>query len=164
VSIIPSTAIAIDGATAWLIMDEPDHDETMRWANLDRTCHTCGGTGTNRVNVNRSLKGLKGCAPCCGTGRHTFEIPTSEVFIAGDGENAIRITALTVHVVEVLLIYPIFGVGDASLDRTIPHIMMDDTGAWYLDGDQGIRNITLSTSAAPGKYAVRLALHESETP
>ena len=53
-------------------------------------------------------------------------------------------------------IYPIFGAGEVSYDRTLPHVMMDDTGAWYLDGNKGIKVITLPDDAKPGDNAVRL--------
>jgi hypothetical protein len=180
---IPSTAITIDGNTAWYVgkfscilkHDGSPHGPAHcggaqgrydpdlhngQTGNLDRPCDTCDGTGTNRVNVNRSLKGLKGCAPCWCTGRHTFEILTSEVFIAGDGENAIRITALSVHVVEVLEIQnrSPFEI-DTIWDRE------DDTYWWvvetppqYNEPPEGLP-VTLPADAAVGMRAVLMAVH-----
>jgi hypothetical protein len=156
-STISHTAIAIDGTTAWLV-DTPGM--SVGWELRNRPCDTCGGVECSMgLDCDDTLCQCP-CLHCHGTGRHTFTLDVEcDCPTESNPEPCMSITELTVHVVEVLLIYPIFGVGDASLDRTIPHIMMDGTGAWYLDGDKGIRSVTLSTDAAPGKFCVQLAVH-----
>lgn len=158
-----ASRISIYDKFAWWVVDDKDHLPQM-W---NRNCNECDGQGFFYMPED----GIQ-CPDCHSTGRHCFTliaaVPCEGCDDSEDGpgvdcidcdERGYWLRRITVHVEEVLPIYPIFGAGEVNHDRTLPHLMMDDTGAWYLDGDQGIRNAILPTDAAPGKWAVFLAVH-----
>jgi hypothetical protein len=171
-SIIPQTDIAIDGATAWLAVR--NHDRWFWETEHNRPCDTCDGSG----HVRKRLHDAPGihrpvtCTDCHGTGRHAFTLNTSEIFVAGDGENAIRIETLTVHVVDVLPIYTWeqsrFS-NVAHISRG-PHVVGSGLGkdewvyypAGWQDGQILESVVTLPAIAAPGMWAVHLAIHKEE--
>jgi hypothetical protein len=186
---IPHTAIAIDGNTAWLVMDEPDHDETMRWANLDRPCDTCDGVECSMGWDCDDTLCQCPCLHCHGTGRHTFTLDVECEWCVGygyllgapdhyeagsdavipctddDGEECNDGTRqLTVHVVAVL---PIADEFDDGCDA-LPSIELRGDGSYWLYDQDWVSDlgssvkptaVALPVSAAPGKYAVQLEVH-----
>jgi hypothetical protein len=130
--------------TAWWVMEQCGEETEGKGAcalvpgclcpfGIERSWHPCDGTDDSDE-------------------RHTFAVKA-----------AFHTYRVSVIPDMVLPIYPVFGAGEVSHDRTLPHVMMDDTGAWFLDGDQGIQSITLPPAARPGRWAVKLLLLENMT-
>jgi hypothetical protein len=173
---IAATAITIDGDTAWWIVEHrlcPTHAPCdcgrfglpfglphcklscelgsvtglARALNLDCPCDTCDGSGSFPAIQSQTDP----CPDCDGSKRHTFNIHLSE----GQHET------LSVHVVEVLEIRD----GSKPCDDGTAHIR--DDGPQYLSANRYVsmpargmgEYITLPADAAPGMYAVRLAVH-----
>jgi hypothetical protein len=150
-SIIPSTAITIDGTTAWLVVECPPDSAPANWEQADKQCDTCNGYPGPTQFEPRTC--------CDGTGRHTFtlHVEGERLSIANGMLRRYDGFAAPVHVVEVLPV----------MDRVIPaivgfHIAKTNQG-WMLVESDGLYThltaITLPADAAPDKYAVRLAVH-----
>jgi hypothetical protein len=149
-SVIPHTAITIEGDTALHVCSLFPADVYRQFNHL---CDTCQGEKEAWYDGWHDID----CPDCYNTGRHTFEILISEVFVAGDGDNAIRITELTVHVLEVI---PIYGV--VQQPKGYPFIMMHDEKATlhHIPKAQAVRTmINLPDDADSDMYGVRLAVH-----
>jgi hypothetical protein len=162
-SIIPSTAITIDGTTAWTLFYGTIGEDGMRdYDALNRPCDTCNGRGFRPLKegptvgimvIENGLSPLGGCPDCDCTGRHCFTLDVQEPCRckADCGD----INQLAAHVVEVL---PIVEENeDAYHDpETISADMLG--GFWH-----GNRQISLSDDAAAGKFAIRLEIHKAQT-
>jgi hypothetical protein len=168
-STISSTDITINGDTAWLVeipnglpplTEMYGSDERP----MDRPCDTCNGDG--RISEHLLIS-WSACSDCGGTGRHTFTIDVPCLCMTLPGCNGpykggpcggTGTRALTVHVVAVLPIESIMG---ACLNHKGQHVLVGH-GLSVLcggPGTDGVSAVTLPTSAAPGKYAVQLAVH-----
>jgi hypothetical protein len=165
---ISSTDIAIDGTTAWLVVDEANQ---IGFTHYGRPCDTCKGYGQEATAHDGTVAGgYVDCPDCGGTGRHTFTLDVREPCRSEvDCWNDIK--TFTVHVVEVLPIVdataPQQTVRADIIDWGEKHHRNSPTRFVYMPADQTTAGTYLPafpTSAAPGKYAVRLAIHESETP
>jgi hypothetical protein len=157
---ISHTAIAIDGTTAWWIVDDEDHLPQM-W---ERPCDTCDGIGSQCLNGHdhADCPWTSQCRDCGGTGRHTFTLDVQcgdsihlpfvpdltdddPLYVPGDREcsqcDESGTRTITVHVVDVLELV--------------------ESGWFYTVATRGgfSKPTTLPTSGAPGKYAVRLEVH-----
>jgi hypothetical protein len=142
--------------TAWRIMDH-DYREGPG-LDPDRPCDTCGGqTRYEGDNFH--------CPDCSGTGRHTFtvEVETFTVFDASDGGRGIRYEPSThrVSVVPGGMVLPI--VDDVGPVPSETHIRITGGGiAWLAERIEGggwrHTEITLPPAAAPGMWAVKLAV------
>jgi hypothetical protein len=166
---IRSTAIAIDGDTATLIVR--NHDRWFWETEHDRPCDTCE---KDRKTLDSDEPSDVYCPECDSTRRHTFTLDVKCVLpmcVNGqrgywqDGHpcgycNATGTSQLSVHVVEVIPIYdwnsPELPKGDGS-----PYIVLDSPGyelpcLW--NGTQW-SDAPLPDDAAPDMFCVRLAVH-----
>ena len=176
---IPQTDIAIDGDTAWLV-DTPGM--SVGWEQRNRPCDTCEGSG----HVRKRLHDAPGihrpvtCRNCGGTGRHTFtlDVECDECNESGKlGSDAcwkcyaIGSKDITVHVVEVL---PIYGRLDSPLPAGVskwvwhsPNDLDADRRGTFLceiiDNETQMTAVNLPAAAAPGMWAVRLAIHKENS-
>jgi hypothetical protein len=153
---IPSTAITIDGPTAWWVIDL---ETAWRRKHDNRPCDTCDGVG----HVRQRLSDAPGihrpvtCHDCHGTGRHCFTLDVEGecMSIANGRLRRYDGFAISVHVVAELEIGDDHTWGEGFLYGG-KHLGPN----WIVVGgglDQP--NITLPEDAAPGMYAVRLAVH-----
>jgi hypothetical protein len=169
-SAIPASDISIDidGTTAWLV-DTPGM--SVGWELRNRPCDTCDGSGTC---FHGGPDVLPRCPDCDGTGRRTFTIELecpicngkrSEFCGYGDGlpdDNpscSMGVERVAVHVVEVLPIHDYCT--DYKPADHICHAWRDDRWYWHRSerGDRPTEKIiTLPDSAAPGMWAVLLAI------
>jgi hypothetical protein len=166
---VPSTAITIDGPTAWLV--GPDYTPAFI-ATLNRPCDTCE---KDRKTLDSDEQSDVYCPECDSTRRHTLTLDVECVLpmcVNGkrgywqDGHpcgycNATGTYQLSVHVVDVL---PIHGATEHWPDAT--HLSMDESNrtvwlwTWTGQGFESTRDYcTLPADAADGMYAVRLAVH-----
>jgi hypothetical protein len=137
---ISATAITIDGDTAWWVIDLKT---AWRRKHDNRPCDTCDGTG--HATFGNQVRTSEECHDCDGSKRHTFNIHLSE----GQHET------LSVHVVAELEIGDDHTFGEGFLYGG-KHFGPN----WIVVGgglDQPY--VTLPADAAPGMYAVRLAVH-----
>jgi hypothetical protein len=169
---VPSTAITIDGDTAWLVVPLSGYHPNVAttYTHYNRPCDRCHGTG--RMLEDDASRPT--CPDCHGTGQHTFTIDVECVLpmcVNGkrgywqDGHpcgycNATGTYQLSVHVVDVL---PIHGATEHWPDAT--HLSLDEGNrtvwlwTWTGQGFDFTQNYcTLPADAAPDKYAVRLAV------
>jgi hypothetical protein len=174
---IAATAITIDGATAWWVIDL---ETAWRRKHDNRPCDTC----SRRQAQTGAPTGMD-CTDCHGTGRHTLTIDLECEWCVGygyllgapdhyeagsdavipctddDGEECNDGSrSISVHVVEMLEIRD----GSKPCDDGTAHIR--DDGPQYLSANRYVsmpargmgEYVTLSEDAAPGKYVVRLAV------
>jgi len=149
---INADSISIQGDRAWLLY-RPGVDPMVRWKQANRPCDTCDG---RRWSLGDRTPGLYDAVPCkdCIDGRHCFDIEVEYAHNEGAWQD------LTVHVIEVL---PIVGNGICGVER---HVV--DRGAdgddWHVCSSLNAwEQITLPPAAAPGQWAVELAVHKEET-
>jgi hypothetical protein len=170
---IPRTDIAIDNETdtAWLVAE--GHTSFH-----DRPCDTCRGRKDFHPTYGDHSKcppklcqyfGI-GCPDCDGTGRHTFTLDVdTNVGWRGIEDGPPNLPDIfTVHVVQVLPIVE-WDTVDLGLPHAVPCMTIDPHGNGLEVTERDAHdyfgiNRTLPASAAPGKYAVQLAIHESDTP
>jgi hypothetical protein len=180
----PSTAITIDGPTAWLVVECPPDSAPARWEQADKQCDTCNGVGwLTWTYLTKPGTKTFDCTDCHGTGRFTFTLDVEcddsihlpfvpdladddPWYVPGDREcrqcDESGTYQLSVHVVEVL---PIVDGDLVGVPRPVIHsypvIAAGKVVTWYylyaVNGeDDG--HLTLPDDAAPDKYAVRLAV------
>jgi hypothetical protein len=183
----PSTAITIDGPTAWLVVECPPDSAPARWEQADKQCDTCNGVGwLTWTYLTKPGTKTFDCTDCHGTGRFTFTLDVEcddsihlpfvpdladddPWYVPGDREcrqcDESGTYQLSVHVGEVL---PIHGATEHWPDAT--HLSLDEGNrtvwlwTWTGQGFDFTRDYcTLSADAASGMYAVRLAIHKGET-
>jgi hypothetical protein len=135
---ISSTAITIHGPTAWLVVRSITDDlkyGTGRRRTLDVECDNCEGDGFD-IPEDRST-----CWNCNGVGTYQLSVHVVEVLpiVERDGSIGIAGRLVTHHVTT--------GLMGSSVTTSI----------W--DGIEHLKFITLPADAAPGMYAVRLAVH-----
>jgi hypothetical protein len=154
-STIKSTDISIDGTTAWLV-DTPGM--SVGWELRNRPCDTCLGTGFMTLGLSHDTG-----RPChCIDGRRTFTLDVAAPFIPYC-DVYIEPTTITVRVVAVLPIVE-WGTVDLGLPHAVPCMTIDPHGNALqvdevdIDGFSGIER-QLPASAAPGMWAVELAVH-----
>jgi hypothetical protein len=182
---IPHTAIAIDGTTAWLVIDGPRPGEYDDRHEFNRPCDTCKGTHLYHNGI-----GADAC-PDCTNGRHTFTLDVQcgdsihlpfvpdltdddPLYVPGDREcsqcDESGTRTITVHVVDVLELVKGPCPDKTNAPHRRAHLHLDDNEnqagmcrencdlVW--DSPWKSRNlVTLPTSAAPGKYAVQIEVH-----
>jgi hypothetical protein len=178
---IKSTSVTIDGTTAWLVVECPPDSAPARWEQADKQCDTCNGTGRN---IKPSTCELVVCPGCHGSKRHTFtldvecewcvgygyllgspdhyEAGSDAVFPCTDdaGEECNDGTRqLSVHVVEVLPIHD--HCADYKPADHICRAWQDERWYWHRSSRWVTTEkiVTLPADAAPGMWAVRLAVH-----
>lgn len=171
---IPATSFLLDGDTALVV--EYDRPGVLGgWCDHNRTCDTCGGTGwrsDHSTGCDRACGGKcggTGIQECgCIDGRHTFTIEVEAYEVQPIGLARPKPATLTVHVIDVL---PIYGQPDSPLPA--------GTGKWVWhspdDADPDRRGtflceiagsetvmtpIALPPDAAPGKWLVRVKVHQ----
>jgi hypothetical protein len=166
---IAATAITIDGDTAWLAVEYPaplGKATIVSYRELDRPCDRCHGTG--RMLEDDASRPR--CPDCHGTGQHTFTLDVECVLpmcVNGkrgywqDGHpcgycNATGTYQLSVHVVAMLEIKDRPG-GPMRSDGPMLYRFGPSWWGWSDSGDYIA--VTLPLDAAPGMYAVRLAVH-----
>jgi hypothetical protein len=160
---IPSTAITIDDTTAWWVIDLKT---AWRRKHDNRPCDTCDGRkGTSGIIPYEYARYRTPCPDCHGTGRHCFTLDVEGecMSIANGRLRRYDGFAISVHVVEVLEIVE----RDGSIDmagRLVTHhvttgLMGSSVTTSIWDGREHLKIITLPADAAPGMYAVRLAVH-----
>ena len=167
--------IAIDGDTAWWI---PEFNPMDWWIpqHENRPCDRCHGTGRMLEDDDSH----PACPDCHGTGRHTFtlDVECDECNESGKlGSDAcwkcyaIGSKDITVHVVEVL---PIYGRLDSPLPAGVskwvwhsPNDLDADRRGTFLceiiDNETQMTAVNLPAAAAPGMWAVRLAIHKENS-
>jgi hypothetical protein len=178
-SIIPSTAITIDGTTAWTLFYGTIGEDGMRdYDALNRPCNACYGYGQEATAHDGTVAGgYVDCPDCAGTGRHCFTLDVECVLpmcVNGqrgywqDGHpcgycNATGTSQLSVHVVEVLPI--VYNWNDwmtkplVSIERDGSAVLVENR----IDGFcEKVTDITLPADAAAGKFAVRLEIHKAQ--
>jgi hypothetical protein len=154
--VIPASAIHFnDDGTAWSLLHElaqyvPATEFPEVW--LDRSCDTCGGTGTWRA-LFADTHGT--CPDCDGTGRHTFTVE-----VAWQTEvDAYQSETLRVSVVTVL---PIVKHDEHSIVGR--YIVQMESGAFYLMSNEDFpvtsEQITLPPDAKVGDWSVKLEVHQ----
>jgi hypothetical protein len=192
---IPSTAIAIDGDTAWWIVEHPlcpthapcdcgrfglpfglPHCKLScelgsvtglaRALDLDRPCDTWRPI-CNRIGTGFGKPDHNGCPDCHGSKRHTFTLDVREP-CRSDVDRWNDIKTLSVHVVEVLPIIE-WDTVDLGLPHPVPCMTIDPHGNALEADEAGVdwfkaHDRTLPPDAAPGMFAVRLAIHKGEYP
>jgi hypothetical protein len=164
-SVIPHTAITIEGDTAWWVkpaaLQDGLTDPKSAWM-FNRPCDTCDGSGSFPAIQSQTDP----CPDCAGTGRHTFTLDVQLPWAAkavnniftDEVEQATR--QITVHILEVLPI-----VYDWNDWMTKPLVSIEQDGSAVLvenriDGFcEKVTDITLPTDAASGMWAVKMALH-----
>jgi hypothetical protein len=141
---IPASSITIDGDRAWLIAPPwPDGDPLKSWwVWQDHPCMTCKGT-----NLYHNGMGADAC-PDCADGRHTFEIDVEDLEAAPIYIGHGMTTTYRVHVVRVLPIVTWYAGGDMPWPCFEMEPDVEVVQRWQRPAD-----------AAPGKYAVELAVH-----
>jgi hypothetical protein len=169
---IAATAITIDGDTAWLVVPLSGYHPNVAttYTHYNRPCDTCAKIRAALGNATRNDEPCLSCGEI--DGRHTFTLDVAQSNKSEcdhrviekdtqweDHERTCPLT-LSVHVVEVL---PIM---DAWTDWVTPCIIPDVDGVWQLvtgsrDGTEcwELVDPDLPADAAPGMYAVRLAVH-----
>jgi hypothetical protein len=165
---ISHSAITIDGATAWLVVECPPDSAPARWEQADKQCDTCGGCGEV---ADESLTLGVACPDCDGTGRHTFTLDVECVLpmcVNGqrgywqDGHpcgycNATGTSHLSVHVVEVLPIY-----GKTQPPTEVRRFIAKWRETEWVIADRDAytgQAVNMPTDAANDVWAVRLAVH-----
>jgi hypothetical protein len=140
---IPADHITIDGDTAWWVRDPGEWTDYGSILNeLDRPCDTCGSM------FDIDIRGIV-CPDCHGTGRHVFDIEVATPEAKGFGD---FIDSYRVHVVPgmVLQIHDHFVKG--------PHVRLRNGRAVYVEANERQHRIILPSAAAPGMWAVQLAV------
>jgi hypothetical protein len=170
---IRSTAIAIDGDTATLIVR--NHDRWFWETEHDRPCDTCE---KDRKTLDSDEPSDVYCPECDSTRRLTFTLdvecdepdidrcedqgvhngPTCEERRCFKGRFAV-----SVHVAEVLPIIE-WDTVDLGLPHPVPCMTIDPHGNALEADEAGVdwfkaHDRTLPPDAAPGMFAVRLAVH-----
>jgi hypothetical protein len=163
-TIIPSTAITIDGNNAWLVIDGPRPGEYDDRHEVNRPCDTCNGTGAHildELEDDRSFWKTEDCHACDGTGRHTFtlHVEGERLSIANGRLRRYDGFAIPVHVVEVLPIHDRPN-GPQNTDGPMVYLFGSCWWVWRSVGNYEV--VTLSEDAAPGMFAVRLAIHKAQ--
>jgi hypothetical protein len=161
-SIIPSTAITIDGPTAWLVVDE---SRVLFRKHANRLCDTCNGYPGPTQFEPRTC--------CDGTGRHTFTLEVKPTPCTINEDHYIGtmewcacfpdIATVSVHVVEVLPIVA-WDIVDLGLPHPVPCMTIDPHGNALEADEAGVdwfkaHDRTLPPDAAVGMFCVRLAVH-----
>jgi hypothetical protein len=158
---IPSTAIAIDGNTAWWVRVFNGAADAY-----NRPCDTCDTyDGLGCIGFPDGYDDP--CPDCHGTGRHTFTLDVREP-CRSDVDRWNDIKTLSVHVVEVLPIIE-WDTVDLGLPHPVPCMTIDPHGNALEADEAGVdwfkaHDRTLPPDAAPGMFAVRLAIHKGEYP
>jgi hypothetical protein len=158
---IAATAITIDGDTAWLVVPLSGYHPNVAttYTHYNRPCDRCHGCG--RMLEDDASRPT--CPDCHGTGQHTFTIDVEGecMSIANGRLRRYDGFAISVHVVAVL---PIHGATGHWPDAT--HLSLDEGNrtvwlwTWTGQGFDFTRHYcTLPADAAPGMFAVRLAVH-----
>jgi hypothetical protein len=170
-SIIPSTAITIDGTTAWLV--GPDYTPAFI-ATLNRPCDTCDTyDGLGCIGFPDGYDDP--CPDCHGTGRHTFTLDVPCLCMTLPGCNGpykggpcggTGTRHIAVHVVEVMPIVA-WDTVDLGLPHPVPCMTVDPhgNGLEVTERDAhdyfGINRAT-PTDTDPGMFAVRLEIHKAQ--
>jgi hypothetical protein len=147
--VIAADRITIDGNEAWWV--PPWTQASLPpIANLNRPCETCDETSY--------VQGEEFVRCDCIDGRHTFDIEVGRPFWLADPPTP-RSRTYRAAIIEVL---PIFG--ENHDDWPSPHppgpayVRLNDSGRAFLLTPFESHEITLPSAAAPGMYAVRLAV------
>jgi hypothetical protein len=157
---IPQTDISIDGSTAWALLTAlaqyvPAGEFPETW--LNHPCDTCDGFGDLKSFHLLSATTSR-CRDCDGTGRHTFTLDVEDPDAA---PIYIPMTKdLTVHVVEVMPIVDHLRESRRPRIQKLSAPKMSGQTHWVDDGERPGKKIQLPATAAPGKWAVRLAIHK----
>lgn len=162
---IPATSFqpSDDGTEAWGVDQTPADSFPASWDQADKPCGTCEGTTIvdNVVNGPGDVT-LRRCPDCDRTGRHTFTIEVGDHWGLEGRQCPSCIRTYRVHVLDVLPIHD--WCPDENPARHICNAYQDERWVMHLELDNRIvpseQPVTLPPDAAPGKWAVRLAVHQ----
>jgi len=160
-----------DGTVWWVLMPIDRVQLAAKEADIDRPCDTCDSGDLRPAGwLYIRGEGWQLCPDCDGTGRHTFTVEVERpipMLNANPDRPDITSNEIRTYRVSVVpgTVLPIFDL-DGSDGNNEANIMWDDVdgsflyypAGWYDDRDLGEQTVTLPSAAAPGMWAVKLAV------